>query len=111
MRVKGNRVTNAAVRINYVGTKKLSDDKIVERGDRNSVTVQTNEAKDEKDEIITFNAGPQWSEVKKEFTVRFDVKDLADLTQVTNWQTVMMFSLSPGDGNLYVDDVKIVEKQ
>ena len=111
MRVKGNRVTNAAVRINYVGTKKLSDDKIVERGDRNSVTVQTNEAKDEKDEIITFNAGPQWSEVKKEFTVRFDVKDLADLTQVTNWQTVMMFSLSPGDGNLYVDDVRIVEKQ
>jgi len=110
MRVKGAKATDAAVRVNYVGEKKLSDDKIVDRGDRNAVTVQRNVAREEKDEIITFNAGPQWSEVKKEFTVKFDNKDLVDLPQVTSWQTVIMFNLSPGSGFLYIDDLKILEK-
>jgi len=109
MKVKGSKVDTAGVNISYSGLKKLSEDKI-ERGDRGSATIKKNEATEEINELIKFNAGPQWSEVKQEFTVKFDNKDLADLKQVTNWATTLSFSLSPGSGVLYIDDVKIIEK-
>jgi len=109
MKVKGAKVTGAAVSIDYTGSKKLSEDRI-ERGERGSATVKTNIAEEKKNEMITFNPGPQWSEVKKEFTVKFDNKDLAELPQVTNWATTLAFTLSPGSGTLFVDDVKILAK-
>ena len=111
MKVKGNKVSNAAVCIKYMATKKLSEDR-VERGDRGSATVKKNEVKEDKSELITFNPGSTWTEVRKEFTVKFDSKDLADLDKVTNWSTTIAFSLSPGQdsGNLYIDDVKVIEK-
>ena len=111
MKVKGNKVSNAAVCIKYMATKKLSEDR-VERGDRGSATVKKNEVKEDKGELITFNPGSTWTEVRKEFTVKFDSKDLADLDKVTNWSTTIAFSLSQGQdsGNLYIDDVKVIEK-
>ena len=72
--------------------------------------MKTNIAEEKKNEMVTFNPGPQWSEVKKEFTVKFDNKDLAELPQVTNWATTLAFTLSPGSGTLFVDDVKILAK-
>ena len=110
MKVKGNRATDAAVNISYVAEKKLSDDKIKDRGDRGAVTVERNVAREEKNEFFTFSVGPQWAEVKKEFTVKLDNKELADLTQVTTWATALMFNLSPGAGTIYIDDMKIIEK-
>jgi hypothetical protein len=110
MRVRGEKVGNGEVRIQYAGEKKLSEAKIVERGDRGAVTMQNNVAREENRLLIPFNAGPQWSEVKKEFSIKFDVKELSDLTQTTAWSTQIMFSLSQGAGTLYIDDVKITEK-
>ena len=109
MKVKGSKVDDGTVYVCYHGHKKLSESKI-ERGDRGSATVKTNEADQNKIESIPFSAGPQWTEVKKEFTVKFENKDLADLTQVTNWTTTVVFTLSPGSGTIYIDDVKIIEK-
>jgi FG-GAP repeat len=109
MKVKGAKITESSVKIEYGGSKKLSDEKI-ERGERGSVTIKKNDATEQKFEIIPFNAGPQWSEVKKEFTVKFDNKDLAGLTQVGGWSTTITFLLSPGSGTLYIDDIKIIEK-
>jgi len=109
MKVKGNKVADATVDISFYGYKKLSEEKI-ERGDRGAATVRRNEAMQNKIESIPFNPGPQWTEVKKEFTLKFDNKDLADLAQVTNWSTMIGFTLSPGSGVLYIDDVKIIEK-
>jgi len=111
MKVKGSKVNSADVGITYTGYKKLSEEKI-ERGDRNSANVKKNEARQEKRELIPFSAGPAWAEVRKEFTVKFENKDLADLPQVTDWATTIAFLLSPGKdgGVLYIDDVKIVEK-
>lgn len=109
MKVKGSKVNSAGVSIAYSGRKKLSEDRI-ERGDRNSAIVKRNEALEDKNELVAFNVGPQWSEVKKEFSVKFDDKDLADLKQVTNWSTTVSFLLSPGSGALYFDDIKIIEK-
>jgi hypothetical protein len=111
MKVKGNKVNNAAVCIQYRGFKKLSEAKI-ERGDRGSANVKKNEAEQNKLELIPFTAGTSWAEVRKEITVKFDNKDLSDLTQVTTWSTTLAFTLGPGaeGGTLYVDDVKIIEK-
>jgi hypothetical protein len=109
MKVKGSKVTSAGVSIAYSGRKKLSEDRI-ERGDRNSATVKKNEALEDKNELIAFNVGPTWTEVKKEFSVKFDDKDLADLKQVTNWSTTVSFLLSPGSGALFFDDIKVIEK-
>ena len=69
-----------------------------------------NEAEQIKIEAIPLNPGPQWAEVKKEFTLKFENKDLADLVQATDWRTTLAFSLSPGAGVLYIDDMKIIEK-
>ncbi|MEI6493513.1 MAG: VCBS repeat-containing protein [Verrucomicrobiota bacterium] len=111
MKVKGSKVNSADVEIVYTGYKKLSEEKI-ERGDRGSASVKKNEARQEKRELIPFSAGPAWAEVRKEFTVKFENKDLADLPQVTDWATTIAFLLAPGKdgGVLYIDDVKIVEK-
>ena len=109
MRVKGNKVNDASVVIAYNGFKTLSEAKI-ERGERNAATVKKNEARQNKMESIPFNPGTQWSEVRKEFTVKFEDKDLSDLQQVTAWSTTIAFTLSPGSGTLYIDDVKIIAK-
>ncbi|MFA7343696.1 MAG: VCBS repeat-containing protein [Terrimicrobiaceae bacterium] len=110
MKVKGNKVGDANVAIHYRGYKKLSDARI-EKLDR-GVNIKTNEAEQRKMELIPFSAGPQWSEVKKEFTAKFENKDLADLTTVTDWSTMIVFTLGPGSagGTIYIDDVKIIEK-
>lgn len=111
MKVKGSKVNNAAVGIQYRGFKKLSEAR-VERGDRGSANVKKNEAQQTKLELIPFTAGTSWAEVRKEITLKFDDKDLLDLTQVTNWSTTIAFTLGPGaeGGTLYVDDIKIIEK-
>ena len=109
MKIKGNKVGDGTVDISYEGYKKLSESKI-ERGDRGSAKVSLNEVRQIKIESIPFNPGPQWTEVKREFTPKFENKDLSDLTQVTNWTTMIGFTLSPGSGTLYIDDVKIIEK-
>lgn len=108
-KVKGAKVTDGVLSIDYIGYKKLSDEKI-ERIDRGAVKITKNEARQLKVETVPFNPGPQWSEVKKEFTPKFEDKDLADLTQVSSWAIDFVFNLSPGAGVLYIDDVKIIEK-
>lgn len=109
MKVKGAKVLDAAVRIEYSAQKKLSEDKI-ERGDRGSATIKKNEAEEKNSELFKLNPGAQWTEVRKEFTVKFDNKDLADLDKVTNWSTTIAFTLTPETGVLYIDDVKLIEK-
>ena len=111
MKVKGNKVNDASALIYYRGNKKLSEEKI-ERGDRGSAKETRNEAQQAKVESVPFSPGSQWSEVRKEFTVKFENKDLTDLAQVTAWSTAIIFFPSPGKdgGVLYIDDVKIIEK-
>ena len=109
MKVKGNKVNAATALIFYHGFKKLSEEKI-ERGDRGSAKVTRNEAEQFKVEPLSINAGSQWTEVHKEFTVKFENKDLADLPEVTDWHAAIAVTLSPGSGVLYVDDMKLTEK-
>lgn len=109
MKVKGSRFTDAAVRIRSEVVKKLSEAKI-ERGERGSAKITENELREEKNEIIKFSAGTAWTEVKREFTIKLNNKNLKDVTQVTNWEIAVNFTLSPGAGVIYFDDMKLMEK-
>ena len=109
MKVKGSKVSNGFLHIGYSGSKTLSESKIT-RGERGSATVQTNVASERKEDIGPFNATPQWTEVRKEFTMKFADKNLADLTEVADWSVAIVFTLAPGSGVLYIDDVKITER-
>jgi len=52
------------------------------------------------------------TEVKKEFVLKFDNKELDDVTEIAakDWAIFLTFDLAPGAGTLYVDDVKLIEK-
>jgi hypothetical protein len=106
-KVKG-RANDGTVFIGWTGFKKLSDDKVV-RGERGSATVQTNEAREEQFETIRFSAGPQWAEVKKDFRVVLKSRDLQDLKEATTSLLQLSFTVPPG-GDVYFDDVKLVER-
>jgi len=116
MRVKGSKVTDAAVEIILIVEKELSAAKLV-RGERGAVKRLENKVREDKRTIISFNPGPVWSEVKGEFSVKFASKDLAalaldvpDATLRFFWRTSLVFNLAPGSGVLYIDDMKIIEK-
>ncbi len=107
MKVRG-RCSDGQVGIAYSGTKQLGEERVT-RGGRDSVSVQRNEAREEKQEVIKFSAGPAWTEVKKDFRVTFSNRDLSDLKDTTASALQISFSL-PTDGELFIDDVKIIEK-
>lgn len=107
-KVKG-RVSDGQAIIGWTGTRKLGEDRIT-RDDRNAATVRRNEVNGEQFEAIKFSAGPQWAEVKKDFKVSFKESELKELKEATTALLELSFSLPPG-GEVYFDDVKIVEKQ
>ncbi len=107
MKVRG-KSSDGQVGIAYAGIKQLGEQRVT-RGGRDSVTVQRNEAREEKQEVIKFSAGPAWTEIKKDFRVSFSNRDLNDLKDTTGSALQISFSL-PTDGELFIDDVKIIEK-
>lgn len=114
MKVKGARVTDAGVSINVTGSKELSAAKL-ERGDRNSVVRKENVVREAIAKVIRFNPGPQWSEVKGEFSVKFADKELSSAALDgkdgnLTWSISLVGNLAPGAGALYLDDMKIIEK-
>jgi len=108
MKVKGARVSEASVLITYSIEKKRETR--VERGDRGSARVSSTDLKEQKNVVAKFTVGPEWTEVRKEFTVKFDNRELSDLPTVTSWNTSICLTLAPSVGMLYVDDVKILPK-
>jgi len=106
-KVKG-RSNDGAVFVGWSGSKKLSESKVTKGSDRGAATVQTNEAREEQFETIKFSAGPQWAEVKKDFRVFLEKKDLQDLMDVSSLLEVS-FTIPLG-GEVYFDDFKLVER-
>ena len=108
MRVKGNGVSEALVTINTYARKDLSEAKQI-HGDRGTVVLQENYRHEWKGEQIKFAPGTQWGEVKKQFSIKFDTKELDDVKQVEpgHWFITITFELAPGVGSLYIDDIKL----
>jgi hypothetical protein len=106
-KVKG-RIGDGQVIIGWNGSKKLSDDKVIQ-GDRGSAEVKRNEASQTVYETIKFTPTPIWSEVRKEFRVALKDKDLQELKEMTHSLLEISFSIPPG-GEAYIDEVSIIEK-
>ena len=49
-------------------------------------------------------------DVKKEFTVKFDNKDLADISETQPAFLRFVFQLTPSSGIAQFDDIKLTEK-
>jgi hypothetical protein len=93
-------------------TKKENPAAKIVRGDRDTAVIQNQWIGESKSLEIKFNAGAQWTEVKKEITVQFDEKELADIAQLKpthEWRIYISFDLAPGAGTLYIDDIKMIE--
>ncbi len=109
-KMKGARVTNAQASLIVYGQKSLGDDKIV-RGDRGRATVVRNRA----DEIfrvpITFSPGADWKPVSRTIPIRFESPDLRTMEQATAAVIEIVFALAPGEGELLLDDVQLVQAQ
>ncbi len=105
-KVKG-RISEGLAFIGWGGVKKLSESKII-HGERDSEIELKNEAREGRDESIRFSAGPQWAEVKKDFRVFFQNKELKDLNEAS-LSLEVYFSL-PSGAEAYFDDFKIIER-
>lgn len=114
-KVKGAQLSNGLVNIVYRGSKKTGTDEVISRDERGGVKIVKGSIIDEdKLETTNFSAGSNWVEVKKEFTVKFDKKDLADLTETSGDGRLnfirFLFQLTPGSGIAQFDDIKLMEK-
>jgi len=105
-KVRGNRVSNATCYVKASGLMRFGEDRKVE-GERGRVTVQRNVAEGRFFDTVTFSPGGSWTEVKKNFTVKFEEKELRDLDRTENAVIEFQFQLAPGEGALYIKDVKI----
>lgn len=110
-KVKGAQITNGAASLSYRGTKTIGTGAVT-RGDRGDAKIDSREVWDVQVERATYTGGPNWVEVKKEFTVKFDNKELSDLLKTQTNQTFLRFTfqLTPGSGIAQFDDIKLVEK-
>lgn len=106
---RGTQVSNASATLQYRGVMKLGEDIIV-KGDRGAVKKQLNQAEETKLDTAPFSAGTNWNEFKKDFTVKFDKKELSGLDSTTGAELRLTWTLAPGSGQLALDDFKLVEK-
>jgi hypothetical protein len=105
-KVRGNRVSNGQLAIYARGSKRFGEDRQVV-GERGRVAVQRNVVTEAFRDTVSFSPGGSWTEVKKTFTVKFKEKDLSDLEKTDEATINFFFQLQPGDGVLYIKDVKI----
>ncbi|MCX7868598.1 MAG: VCBS repeat-containing protein, partial [Terrimicrobiaceae bacterium] len=104
------RAADGTVVIRYVGERELAPERIT-RGDRDAVTRQRQTAREEKRETVKFSPGPAWTTTTKDFRVTFANKDLNpnDLKQTNTAELQITFTVPPG-GELFLDDVSLMEK-
>jgi hypothetical protein len=92
--------------LQFRSLKQLGEDRVVS-GDCGAVKKQLNKTEETKKLPETFSPGSNWGEVRKEFTVKFDNKDLNTLEKTTGAELL----LSPGTGQISLNDFQLVEKQ
>lgn len=109
-KVKGAQINNGRANLVYSGLKNLGTGEIISKGERGDVKRDIKEIRESKVESATYTGGPNWVDVKKEFTVKFDNKQLAEITQTDRGILRFLFELTPGSGIAQFDDIKLTEK-
>jgi hypothetical protein len=110
LKVKGAQVNSGRVNLVYGVRKKLGTGEIISKGDRGDVKRDLSTVRESKSEGLNFSAGSNWVEVKKEFTVKFDNKELADVSETEDAFLRFIVQLTPGSGIAQFDDIKLTEK-
>lgn len=109
-KVKGAQVNSGRANLVYEARKKLGTGEIISKGDRGDVKQDLSTVREAKAEGLNFSGGSNWVEVKKEFTVKFDNKELAEVSETQGAFLRFMVQLTPGSGIAQFDDVKLIEK-
>lgn len=108
-RVKGSGVSNAVARVTYRGHRRLGEDR-VERLQRGAARVVRNEVTESNDETFSFSPSANWTTVSRDVRINFSERELRELKQTTSASIIIGFQLQPGQGQLYFDDFKIIER-
>ena len=109
-KVKGTQISNGRANLLYTGLRKLGTGEIISRGERGDVKRDIQEVRETKLETATYSGGSNWVDVKKEFTVKFDEKKLAEVFETQPAFLRFVFTLTPGSGIAQFDDIKLTEK-
>lgn len=109
-KVKGAQINNGRANLVYSGLKKLGTGEVISKDDRGAVKRDVKEVRESKSESATYSGGSNWVDVKKEFTVKFDNKELADTPETQGAFLRFIFQLTPGSGIAQFDDIKLIEK-
>jgi len=112
-KVKGAQIIKGSATVFYQGQKVTGTGEVT-RGDRGEVKKNISAVNENKNESVSFTGTPNWVEVKKEFTVKFDNKGLQDVLETLLKKDSLflrfVFQLTPGSGIAQFDDIKLVEK-
>ena len=109
-KVKGAQVNRGRANLVYEARKKLGTGEIISKGDRGDVKRDLSTVRENKAEGLNFSGGSNWVEVKKEFTVKFDNKELAEVSETQGAFLRFIVQVTPGSGIAQFDDVKLIEK-
>lgn len=109
-KVKGAQINNGRANLVYRGTKKLGTGEIISKGERGDVKRDLKVVEETQVDSVTYTGGSNWVDVKKEITVKFDDKELADIPETRDSFLRFVFQLTPGSGIAQFDDIKLTEK-
>ena len=109
-KVKGAQINNGRANLVYSGLKKVGTGEVISKDERGAVKRDLKEIRENKVETATYTGGSNWVDVKKEFTVKFDEKELADIPETQGGFLRFVFQLTPGSGIAQFDDIKLTEK-
>lgn len=109
-KVKGTRVSEARVSVDWRGYKQMSEERL-ERGDRGAVKRIRDTAQENRTASFTFNPSVNWSTVTQ--SIKIDFKDkyakILNAEKFTSEGVLQIeFILTSPDGQLYLDDVKMM---
>lgn len=104
---KGSGVVRANIFVGWWGFKVLGEDRIT-RGARGATQVQHNHANEHDKITKDFRPSASWSTFTEKFTINFKNRDLKDQTATHKAIMLIVFELAAPDGNLYLDDLKLV---
>lgn len=109
-KVRGAQISNGKANLVYKASKDLGTGNVISKDERGGVKKDTRVVSENKVESASYTGGSNWVDVKKEFTVEFDEKELANVTETNKAFIRFIFELSPGSGLVQFDDVKLTEK-
>lgn len=109
-KVKGAQVNSGNVNLFYEVRKRGGTGEIISKGERGDVKRDITKMRENKAVRLSFSGGSNWVEVKKEFTIKFDNKGLADVSETTDAGVRFIVQLTPGSGIAQFDDIKLIEK-